>query len=145
MQVQDKELFHYHRVRYYNDIWQVGKEIIIDESFNSDFCKILQNFHTSVICKNDELVAFDSVIEGCLDEGLKNQNLNYVAKVAEKARKLILHMGIYNRELTLERYRLDHCLQLPSRLHSVWFCDENGLDYWKKQLGGNCQLKLFRV
>lgn len=145
MEVHNKEMYHYHRGSRYDNVWQVGKEIIVDDTLYSYFCTILQDFHTSVICKNDELVAFDSVIERCLNEGLENQNLKYAAKVAEKARKLILHMGIYNRELALERYRLEHCPELPSRLHSFWFCDANGLDHWKKQLGENCKLKLFRV
>lgn len=61
---------------------------MVDDTLYSDFCTILQDFTTSVICKDDELVAFDSVIERCLNEGLENQNLKYVAKVAEKARKL---------------------------------------------------------
>ncbi len=54
-------------------------------------------------------------------------------------------MSIYNREIVLERYRLEHCPELPSRLHSLWFCDSEGLDFWKTQLGENCKLQLFRV
>ncbi len=145
MEVHNKEMYHYHRGRYYNDIWQVGKEIIVDNNFLSYFCTILQDFTTSVICKDGELVSFDSIIEKCLNEGLENQDLKYAAKVAEKACELIRDMGIYNRELALERYRAEHYPQLPSRLHSLWFCDESGLAHWKKQLGENCKLKLFRV
>ena len=35
MEVKDYIMYHYHRGRYYNDIWQVGNEIIVDESFNN--------------------------------------------------------------------------------------------------------------
>ncbi len=43
MKVHNKEMFHYHRGRYYNDIWQVGKEIVVDDGFRSYFCTILQD------------------------------------------------------------------------------------------------------
>ncbi len=145
MEVHNKEMYHYHRGRYYNDIWQAGKEIIVDNNFLSYFCTILQDFTTSVICKDGSLTSFDSVIEKCLNDGFENQDLKYLKRVAEKARELIYGMGIYNRELALERYRAEHYPQLPSRLHSPWFCDESGLAHWKKQLGENCKLKLFRV
>ncbi len=145
MEVQNKEMYHYHRGRYYNDIWKVGKEIIVDESFNSSLGMILSEFDTSVICKNGNLVSFDSVIEECLKHSIEDWNSIYVQRIAEKARRLILQMSIYNRELALERYRLEHCPELPSRLHSLWFCDQDGLDFWKNQLGEECKLQLFRV
>lgn len=144
MEVQNKEMFHYHRGRYYNDIWKAGNEIIVDENFNNRLGVLLQRFDISVVCKNGNLTVFDSVISTCL-ENLESQSLEYIAKVMNKARELILEMSIYNRELALERYRLKYCPQLPSRLHSLYFCEQEGLDFWKNQLGESCNLQLFRV
>ena len=130
MEVQGMEMYHYHRGRYYNDMWKVGNEIIVSESFYSSFGMMLREFDTSVICNGNNLAPFDSIIEKCLEESLENFNLKYIEGVMEKARRLILETSIYNRELALERYRLEHFPQLPSRLHSLWFCDQEASLYW---------------
>ena len=52
---------------------------------------------------------------------------------------------MYNRELMLEKYRLENSPNLPSRLHSIWLADKESLNFWEGQLNGKRKLKLYRV
>ena len=52
-------------------------------------------------------------------------------------------MNIYNRELILEEERKQNFSSLPSRLHSIWVCEEEQIEFWEKCLNGNTTL--FRV
>ena len=33
MEVKDKIMYHYHKLGFYDDIWQIGNEIIVDDNF----------------------------------------------------------------------------------------------------------------
>ena len=44
------------------------------------------------------------------------------------------------RELGLENSRINNCRNLPSRMHSMYLCDFNSLDYWMLSLQDNCEL-----
>ena len=48
MEVKDKIMYHYHRLGIYDDIWQVGNEIIVDDNFNSYCGSIIDKFSTAV-------------------------------------------------------------------------------------------------
>ena len=34
MKVKDKIMYHYHKLGLYDDIWQVGNELVVDDNFN---------------------------------------------------------------------------------------------------------------
>ncbi len=145
MEVIDKIMYHYHRLGIYDDIWQVGNEIIVDNNFNSYCGSIVDKFSTGVKCKNG-LVPLEIIIDKYIDDiGVENIDLETIANLLKDSSAIITKANMYNRELMLEKYRKEHNPDLPSRLHSIWLADKKSLNFWEGQLNGRRKLKLYRV
>lgn len=145
MEVKDKIMYHYHRLGIYDDIWQVGNEIIVDDNFNSYCGSIIDKFSTTVEYKNG-LVPLERIIDKYLDDiGIENVDLNTITNLLKASSDIITKADMYNRELMLEKYRLENNPNLPSRLHSIWLADKESLNFWEGQLNGRRKLKLYRV
>ena len=145
MEVKDKIMYHYHRLGIYDDIWQVGNEIIVDNNFNSYCGSIVDKFSTGVKCKNG-LVPLEIIIDKYIDDiGVENIDLETIANLLKDSSAIITKANMYNRELMLEKYRKEHNSDLPSRLHSIWLADKKSLNFWEGQLNGRRKLKLYRV
>lgn len=143
MEVRDKIMYHYHRLGIYDDIWQVGNEITVDDNFNSYCGSIVDKFSTGVKCVNG-IFSLDRVIDEYIDDiGLGNVDLNTIEDLLKCSSLIIKNINIYNRELMLEKYRKENNPKLPSRLHSIWLADKESLSFWKGQFSG--KLKLYRV
>ena len=143
MEVKDKIMYHYHRLGIYDDIWQVGNEITVDDNFNSYCGSIVDKFSTGVKCVNG-IFSLDRVIDEYIDDiGLGNVDLNTIEDLLKCSSLIIKNINIYNRELMLEKYRKENNPKLPSRLHSIWLADKESLSFWKGQFSG--KLKLYRV
>ena len=143
MEVSDKIMYHYHRLGIYDDIWQVGNEITVDDNFNSYCGSIVDKFSTGVKCVNG-IFSLDRVIDEYIDDiGLGNVDLNTIEDLLKCSSLIIKNINIYNRELMLEKYRKENNPKLPSRLHSIWLADKESLSFWKGQFSG--KLKLYRV
>lgn len=143
MEVRDKIMYHYHRLGIYDDIWQVGNEITIDDNFNSYCGSIIDKFSTGVKCKNG-LVPLERIIDKYIDDiGVENIDLETITNLLKDSSAIITKANMYNRELMLEKYRKEHNHDLPSRLHSIWLADKESLNFWKGQFSG--KLKLYRV
>lgn len=145
MEVKEKSMYHYHRLGLYDDIWQVGNEIIVDENFNSYCGSIVDKFTTGVKCKNG-LVSLEKIIDAYLDDiGIGNVDLETITNLLKDSRAIITNANMYSRELMLEQYREESNPNLPSRLHSIWLADKESLNFWEGQLNGRRKLKLYRV
>ena len=145
MEVKDKIMYHYHRLGIYDDIWQIGNEIIVDDNFNSYYGSIIDKFSTGVKCVNG-IFSLDRVIDEYIDDiGLGNVDLNTIEDLLKCSSLIIKNINIYNRELMLEKYRKENNPKLPSRLHSIWLADKKSLNFWEGQLNGSGKLKLYRV
>ena len=145
MEVKDKIMYHYHRLGIYDDIWQVGNEIIVDDNFNSYCGSIIDKFSTAVEYKNG-LVPLERIIDKYLDDiGIENVDLETITDLLKASSDMITNANMYNRELMLEKYRVEKKPNLASRLHSIWLTDVESLDFWKEQLNGRCKLKLCKV
>lgn len=143
MEVKDKIMYHYHRLGIYDDIWQIGNEIIVDDNFNSYYGSIIDKFSTGVKCVNG-IFSLDRVIDEYIDDiGLGNVDLNTIEDLLKCSSLIIKNINIYNRESMLEKYRKENNPKLPSRLHSIWLADKESLSFWKGQFSG--KLKLYRV
>mgnify|MGYP005760124869 FL=1 len=131
MEVRDKIMYHYHRLGIYDDIWQVGNEITIDDNFNSYCGSIIDKFSTGVKCKNG-LVPLERIIDKYIDDiGVENIDLETITNLLKDSSAIITKANMYNRELMLEKYRKEHNHDLPSRLHSIWLADKESLNFWK--------------
>ena len=145
MEVKDKIMYHYHRLGIYDNIWQVGNEIIVDDNFNSYCSSIIDKFSTSVKCKNG-LFSLEKIIDKYLDDiGIENVDLKTITNLLKDSRAIITNANMYNRELMLENYRKENNPNLPSRLHSIWLADKESLNFWKEQLEKRKKLVLYRV
>ena len=145
MEVKDKIMYHYHKLGLYDDIWQVGNEIVVDNNFNSYYGSIIDKFSTGVKCVNG-IFSLDRVIDEYIDDiGLENVDVNTIEDLLKCSSLIIKNINIYNRELMLEKYRLDNNPNLPSRLHSIWLSDKESLNFWKEQVREYRKIVLFRV
>ena len=145
MEVKDKVMYHYHRLGIYDNIWQVGNEIIVDDNFNSYCSSIIDKFSTSVKCKNG-LFSLEKIIDKYLDDiGIENVDLETIIGLLKASSAIITNANMYNRESMLENYRKENNPNLPSRLHSIWLTDNKSLNFWKEQLEKRKKLVLYRV
>ena len=72
-------------------------------------------------------------------------NLDLV-KLLKDAKTISLTEGINIRELALEEYRKENCNSLPSRMHSLFACSGEGLDFWDKFIfDENNGTQIFRI
>ena len=143
MEVENKAMYHFHKERVYDEIWQENKEIFIDDNFKSKFCYQFANFSTAVQCNDNEKRSFDRVIKGYLNKDLKSIDEEVLKHLLSDSLRIIQFINIYNRERSLEEYRKRNFPHLPSRLHSIWLTDEKCVNFWETQLGKN--LKLFKL
>nr|MBP3258848.1 DUF2441 domain-containing protein [Bacilli bacterium] len=139
MQVTDKEMYHFHNNSAYNDILVPNNEIIVDNSFNTFYVDILKTYTTAVNLKNGDKLSFDRLIDNYLERDVSKETL---IKLLKEAARIIEDINICKRELALERVRETRYPDLPSRSHSIWLCDEFGLDFWKDALSGGNKIKL---
>jgi len=146
MQVSGKKMYHYHKVGIYDEIWQVGNEIIVDENFISHYCTVLSEFDTTVPCAPDgHPESFDRVLTHYLsEEELSNLDLQMLKQLLEESKRIIKNTNIFKRELALEECRKKYFPTLPSRLHSIWVTDEENLEFWQSQLNKG-DLELFEL
>lgn len=145
MEVKEKTMYHYHKLGLYDDIWQEGNEIIVDNNFNSYYGSIIDKFSTGIRFSNG-IVSLDRVIDEYLEKiGLENVDIKTITNLLRDSSSIIKKINIYNRELMLEKYRKENTPDLPSRLHSIWLTDKESLNFWEEQLNGGGKLKLYRV
>lgn len=144
MLVKDKVMYHYHRLGHHDSIWKPNSEIIVDQTFHSYLGSVLTEFTTSVTVADDSLRTFDDVLDYYLEEeNIEKIDKELLKRILTESRRIIGAMNVYNRELALEEVRKEYFKHLPSRLHSIWVCEEEHLDFWKKTLKG--QLELYQV
>ena len=145
MKVKDKVMYHYHKLGIYDDKWQVGNELLVDNNFNSFCGSIVDKFTTAVKCENG-IFSLEKIIDKYLNDiSIENVDLKTITKLLKASSAIITKADMYNRELMLEKYRKENNPKLPSRLHSIWLADKESLNFWKEQLNGGRNLTLYRV
>ena len=144
MYVIDKEMYHFHNNKAYNELWVPNNEIIVDDNFKTFYLRILKNYSSAVNTTNGGKESFDRIIKNYLE---KDQDKETYIKLLKEAESIIRGINICKRELALERIREDKYPNLPSRAHSIWLCDESGIHFWEDQLsnGGKIKLDLYKV
>ena len=149
MEVKDKIMYHYHNRDIYSDIWKPGNEIIVDDNFDSYFCKRAKEYTPAVDVnyKNDvRKESFDYLLEEYLDEEkFKTIDRKLAMQMLMETIGIIRNGNLCRREYLLEDYRKNNYPNLPSRFHSIWVTDENSLDFWESKLSKSDYLKLCKL
>ena len=81
MKVKDKVMYHYHKLGIYDDIWQVGNELIVDDNFDSYYSSIIDKFSTGVKYANC-IFSIDRVIDEYIEEiGIENVDIKTITSL----------------------------------------------------------------
>ena len=138
MQVKDQIMYHFHNNRVYNDIWVPGNEIIVDDNFEASYLNVLKYYSTAVKTVSGGKRAFNYVIDDYIG---REQDKETLIDLLKEASYIIYGANIFKRELALEKVRKLKYPDLPSRKHSIWLCDEKGLEFWNSQISYNDGIK----
>jgi len=136
--MQEMELYHIHKKNNSDKKWIVNNTVKIDEQFNSVMNQRQQSF-SQLMCISD------GIDEGYINysiylaqyfnrikdlKNIKGEDLEELKKLLEMGYQMTFNADFFKRETALESCRKDHFTDKPSRLHSVYLCDEDGLEYW---------------
>ena len=131
MYVTNKQMYHFKNNNHYNEIWQPGNEITIDDNYLSAFYQNCLYSTPSVITKDNKEVTFYKIIDNYLKE---EQNSETYIRLLKEASIILKNYANTKRELVLEEYRKKFYPNLPSRKNSIWLATEKQLDFWEKTL-----------
>ena len=136
MQVENKTMFHIHTPNEYDEIWQEGKELIIDDTFYSECGLSIPYFNTNVVCSGGSLVSLADLLQKYLADDHNQLTPKAVQTILKDAYRIILNANRTKCEAALEICRREKFQLCPSRLHSIWVTDKDNLDYWLNILRG---------
>lgn len=136
--MQETELYHIHKKNKTDKKWQVHNTIKVDNQFNSVMFQRQQNF-SQLICMSDgceqQYVNFSFYLAQYFNKIrdlkiIKREELEELKSLLEIGYKMTFNADFFKRESALENCRKDYFSGKPSRLHSVYLCDKEGLEYW---------------
>lgn len=150
------ELYHIHLLGHQDKMYKENNEINIKENlFNNRLYDRAMNFGVSVSSDDyeftsrlfnmcyffgnklpaGEVLAFLNATDACPEEKVK---------LLKELEKMLLSIQIAKRELSIENYRKDHYSNKPSRMHSLFACYEEGLDFWKRNINDG-SVDIYRI
>lgn len=140
-----EELYHIHLKENYDYKWQVGKSIIIPNNFDSTMNKRYNNFTQKILILDGNNPQYNSIYNQLAALFFKLDSVNKIDKDMFEELKntlkitfdLTYRADFFKRETSLENCRKDYYLKRPSRLHSLFLCDKDGLEYWEDIIGNN--------
>ena len=139
MYVKDKEMYHFHTPNEYDNLWYVGNEIIVDDSFNSMFYEIGMSQTFTIKGNDDTLYQVDYYLNEFLKE-IDNKSKEDIIELLKKATNITHDIALRDRELLMEECRRLYYPDKVSRNHAMYLCDEKSLDFWQSQLSKDTSL-----
>ena len=147
------ELFHIHLLGIKDRMYRPNGEIMVDpEKFNN---RLFNRIYDANVCVSGDM--YDPIIKD-INKALHDnagltlgdqvnigEILNYalyqrglsrdeLIKVLQDTSDIMLKTGTNYRELAMEEFRKNNCPDKPSRLHSLYACNEEGLRFWLGQI-----------
>jgi hypothetical protein len=147
------ELFHIHLLGNKDRMYRPNGEIMVDpERFNN---RLFNRIYDANVCVSGDM--YDPIIKD-INKALHDnagltlgdqvnigEILNYalyqrglsrdeLIKVLQDTSDIMLKTGTNYRELAMEEFRKNNCPDKPSRLHSLYACNEEGLRFWLGQI-----------
>lgn len=136
MQVENKTMFHIHTPNEYDEIWQEGNELIIDDNFYSECGLSIPYFNTDVVSSDGSLISIVGPLRKYLDEGIEKLTMEEIKTILKDVYRILYNNNRTKCEAALEICRREKFKLCPSRLHSIWVTDKDNLDYWLNILRG---------
>lgn len=146
-------LYHIHTLGSHDEIYMPNNEIVVGDDFNNDLYNRLLNIYINVSdvtfqgiiskinselqsinsSKTISLLTVDELTDfikyfGCDEKELKAY-LTLVSNVIKQQSTAAF-------ELALEEYRLSHQIEVPSRFHTLFACNEISLPYYESNYKG---------
>lgn len=146
----ESELYHIHLKGNKDFKWQVGNTINIDKTFDSIMNQRQQNF-CQLIKLNNTNVQYSIYLAQYFDEiqnktSIKKEELEKLKSLLEAGYRLSHNANFFKRESSLEDCRKDNYSSLPSRLHSIYLCDKDEIEYWQDNIiEQNKESEIFKV
>lgn len=146
------ELYHLHLLGNYDRLYKPNSEFTIDkDKYNNRMYKRIYDMTTTIDINNYERMVniinnlcaingfqqFEKAINlGELLAMAKNGDANKeeISKLIVDAEKIINSYAINTREMAMEEYRKNNCNELPSRLHSLFACSKDGVEFWMPRI-----------
>ena len=136
----EKELFHVHvdEKNNKNHKWKVNNIITVGADFDSIMSKRHNSFNSCVDTvdgNTHELMPIYQYIASVFgqindDAVIKGEKLELIKEMLLNCYNIVYNDNFFKREAGLEECRKDNFSSSPSRLHSIYLCDEDGLEYW---------------
>lgn len=142
MENKEMELYHVHTTGNQDNKWIVNNTIKVTKDFDSKMFKRQQNFCQNFKINNGEeikILSGEYYITNLLNQ-MKNakvvmgEDFEMLKKVLEMASQNMYMGNFFKNEMALENCRKEYFADLPSRLHSIYLCDKDSLEYWSDQL-----------
>lgn len=153
----EKELFHIHVSEKNNKDhkWKVNNIITASDNFDSIMSKRHNNFNLCVDIVDENTcelmpayqylaLVFDKIKDATV---IRGEHLDLIKDTLSNCYNLLYSGNFFKREAGLEDCRKDNFSTLPSRLHSIYLCDKDGLEYWTDTISMNRtkDVSVFRV
>ena len=136
MQVENKTMYHIHTPNKYDEMWQEGNELIIDDNFYSECGLSIPYFNTDVVSSDGSLISIVGPLRKYLDEGIEKLTMEEIKTIFEDVYRILYNNNRTKCEAALEICRIEKFKLCPSRLHSLLVTDKDNLDYWLNILNG---------
>ena len=146
----ESELYHIHLKGNKDFKWQIGNTINVDKTFDSIMNQRQQNFSQLVVLDNIKTQYFLYLAKYFAEiqnkTSIKKEELEELKSLLEAGYSLSYNANFFKRETSLEECRKDNYSSLPSRLHSIYLCDKDGIEYWKDTIiEQNKEAEIFKV
>lgn len=150
-----QELYHIHLSNDTNNKYFINNTFIVDKSFNSIMNQRHQSFSQLIRLKNNDqecLAKFTEYLQCFMQntngmQSLTQDDINELRQLLEIGYKLSSNADRFRREAGMEDYRVNNHIDLPSRLHSIYLCDKDGIEYWKDIISqyGQKEIEIYKV
>ena len=159
------ELFHIHTKGTKDSIYIPGKEIIVNNSFNNrlynmtyknsylasreDFpylfalIDLVHEYHN--IYPVGEKTTLSEVLECFNSSDRSKVPTHEILKLSKESFRMLRRADIAKREMAMEEYRKNNTPDRPSRIHSLYACNDEGLEYWINTLENGNHIEAFRI
>lgn len=149
------ELYHIHLLGNHDRLYKENTEFVVDKTkfnnrmynrvYNMNATVDVKNYkrimdHVNYLCRLNGIREFDNrinlgeIVTYILHEKYTQEELK---TILNDAKGILLDEDINLREMAMEEYRKNNCPELPSRMHSLYACQEEGVEFWKTKLYDN--------